>query len=316
MLNDDLPRELGARFRVREALRAGVGPARLRRADLARPFRGARMRADADLPDAYRDTGGLDRRHLASALAFAPMLTEHEFFSHVTAAVILGLPVPPWLVAESPVHVSVLPPRRLRRATGVAGHEAMPHLTSIRTDPILGLPVTSPATTWAMLAALLPNTRDVVAVGDAAVREWRRAAPHASLSELTAAVRAGRRVGIERLRDALPLIRTRSASRPESWMRLTLVDAGLPEPELNHDVVAEGEDLGCVDLAYPRLRVAIEYEGDHHRSDPVQWARDIRRYERLAAAGWLVIRVTRTDLFDDPRSVLARVRVAIATRAA
>lgn len=36
--------------------------------------------------------------------------------------------------------------------------------------------------------------------------------------------------------------------------------------------------------------VIIEYEGEQHRGDQKQWNCDIRRYEELAAAGWIVIR--------------------------
>ena len=30
-------------------------------------------------------------------------------------------------------------------------------------------------------------------------------------------------------------------------------------------------------LGYPELRIAIEYEGEHHLTDPLQWAEDIAR---------------------------------------
>jgi len=85
-------------------------------------------------------------------------------------------------------------------------------------------------------------------------------------------------------------------------------------PVLNYDVYEGGIRLGCVDLAYPELRIAIEYEGEHHLLDPEQWTRDIARYERLTAAGWRVIRVTKTELFGNPAEVVRRVRAAIAER--
>jgi len=181
----------------------------------------------------------------------------------------------------------------------------------MRRDPHTGLMLASPATTWAMLGAVLVDCDDVVAAGDAAVREWRVAEPLASMAQLSAAIDVGRRIGIGRLRTALPFVRTRSGSRPETRLRLLLVAAGLPEPELNADVFDGGRHLGCVDLAYPSLRIAIEYEGEHHLLDPQQWASDIQRYERLTAAGWTVIRVTKTDLFGTPAEVVARVRRAM-----
>ncbi|WP_243230957.1 endonuclease domain-containing protein [Microbacterium sp. CIAB417] len=164
-----------------------------------------------------------------------------------------------------------------------------------------------------MLAASLPHPYDVVAVGDAVLRDW-RVEPLASFPELSRAVDAGRRVGVARLREALPRMRARSGSRPETWLRLTIVDAGLPEPQLNVDVFADGEYVACVDLAYPERRIAFEYEGEHHLRDSRQWAWDIERYERLAAAGWLVIRATKQDVFEQPGRLMLRVRRALASR--
>ncbi len=96
-------------------------------------------------------------------------------------------------------------------------------------------------------------------------------------------------------------------------MRLILTDAGLPEPLLNWPVHGDrGEFLGFVDQAYPELKIAIEYEGEQHRIDPGQWLRDIARYERLAEAGWRVIRVTKHDVFTAAAPLVARVRRTIA----
>ncbi len=47
-----------------------------------------------------------------------------------------------------------------------------------------------------------------------------------------------------------------------------------------------------LDLGWPDLKIAIEYDGDHHRSDAAQFAKDVLRHEELAALGWTVIRVT------------------------
>jgi hypothetical protein len=314
MLLEPLPSDLGDRFHVRDALTRGASRGRLRAADLARPFRGVRVRRSSESAEDDGDGASIDAQHRARALAFAPLLTAHEFFSHVTAAVLIGLPLPAWLVASSDVHVGVLAPHRSPRATGVIGHQAVPSLTNVCRDLATGLPITSPATTWAMLGALLPDVRDIVAVGDAVVRDWRVDAPLGTPAELDAALQAGRRLGVGRLRLARPQIRTRSASRPETWTRLILTDAGCPEPELNHDVYLDGWREACVDLAYPRARIAIEYEGEHHLIEAEQWARDIRRYERLAAAGWLVIRVTRAELFGTPEVFVRRVRAALAAR--
>lgn len=241
-------------------------------------------------------------------------MSEGEFFSHITAAVILGIPLPYRLVARSLLHVSVFHPRRLPRSTGVRGHEAKPSLVAMMRDERTGLRVATPAATWAGLGASLAHPYDLVAAGDAIVRTWRVGSPLATLADLRSAVFSGRRVGVIALREALPRVRVDSASRTETWLRLVLVDHGLPEPERNYKVHVEGIYLGSVDLAYPALKVAIEYEGEHHLLDPEQWARDIDRYDALRAAGWIVLQVTKTDLFVEPGRTAQRVRAAIRRR--
>jgi very-short-patch-repair endonuclease len=79
-----------------------------------------------------------------------------------------------------------------------------------------------------------------------------------------------------------------------------------------YDVVEDGRWLARVDMAWPAQRVVVEYEGEYH-FDGVQIVRDDARLARLAAAGWLVIRVAAHDLraLDD---VVARIRVALAER--
>ncbi len=86
-----------------------------------------------------------------------------------------------------------------------------------------------------------------------------------------------------------------------------LVDDGLPEPEIDYDIVDEsGRFVACADLAYPERRVLIEYEGEGHR-ERAQFERDIDRYARLQALGWREVRLTARLVFHDRREVLRRV---------
>jgi very-short-patch-repair endonuclease len=101
---------------------------------------------------------------------------------------------------------------------------------------------------------------------------------------------------------------------------LRIVRAGLPEPKINLHVPEARYDgiVPMVDLAYPEFRVGIEYEGDHHRQ-PVQFRRDIRRYERFADAGWSIVRVTGDDVPDGSApgasaELLARIEARLRAR--
>ncbi|MDT0158146.1 hypothetical protein Q9R19_10970 [Microbacterium sp. ARD32] len=91
-------------------------------------------------------------------------------------------------------------------------------------------------------------------------------------------------------------------------MRVILVTAGLPEPELNIDVFDDrGRFLGCADMVYPEARVIVEYHGMPHGP---QWAQDVERIGAFRAAGWDVIDVT-SPLVNRPEELVKRVRRAL-----
>lgn len=72
---------------------------------------------------------------------------------------------------------------------------------------------------------------------------------------------------------------------------------------------ADGLPFAYLDLGWAESLVAVEYEGDHHRTDRRQFAKDIQRMEMLAEMGWTVIRVVAEDR---PASIVRRVRDALA----
>jgi hypothetical protein len=293
----------------------GVGRGRLRGSDLERPFHGVRR-----VPSSLEPVSDpFERRRqgtLSLVRAYAGRMRPTEFFSHETAALIWGAPLPLPLSTDDAIHVSVRHPGIAPRARGAVGHSLSGDLVTVST--VDGLRVASPASTWAMLGRL--GVFDLVALGDFFVREWRAEGyfrvnagmpPLTTTAQLEAALNAGRRTGVARLRTALPLIRQDAWSRPESITRCHLVTAGLPEPVLNRDYFDRyGEHLGCLDLSYPEYRVAIEYQGQHHGA---RYARDIERVERLRAAGWIVIQVT-ARLLENPGELVHRVRLALASR--
>lgn len=90
-----------------------------------------------------------------------------------------------------------------------------------------------------------------------------------------------------------------------------IIEAGLPAPVSNDSVFDErGHLVARTDLAYPALKIAIEYEGDYHR-DKDQWRADLKRRRRLEALGWTYLSVTQADL-DNPEDFLADLRAALA----
>jgi very-short-patch-repair endonuclease len=125
---------------------------------------------------------------------------------------------------------------------------------------------------------------------------------------------ARHRRGVRLLRLALPLLEPRTDSPMETRLRLLLVRAGLPRPEANRDVVVDGEWIARPDLSYPGVRIAIEYDGDHHRSRR-QWRSDRARRQLLEDAGWVVLEFTADDVLRRPEATVERVRRALCARA-
>lgn len=306
----DLPTVLGTSFSTTSAIRLGVTPGRLRNRELLRPFRGVRVQRDAPMTPETSRYERSRRAEIALISALAQRLVPGQFFSHRSAAVLWGVPLPH---RETPaLHLSVHQPMRAPRVSGVVGHAVERGRCTIRES--IGMPVASPGHTWAMLGDL--TVEQLVIAGDFLVRVHRPGYgrpdvgrdPLTSIEELAAIVELGRWRGIARLRRALPLLRVDSWSPQESVTRVTLVRAGLPEPELNCDIFDEsGCFLGCVDMAFRRYRVIVEYQGIVHAES---YAEDVERLERLQTAGWTVIQVTR-ELSRNRAQLVARVAAAL-----
>jgi hypothetical protein len=118
--------------------------------------------------------------------------------------------------------------------------------------------------------------------------------------------------GLRRLEAALALVDAGSASPRESYLRLLLIDGGLPRPQTQIPVLADdGIPLAYLDMGWEEQMVAVEYDGDQHRTDRRQFVKDLRRHEMLERMGWTVVRVVAEDR---PAGILHRVREALADR--
>jgi very-short-patch-repair endonuclease len=167
---------------------------------------------------------------------------------------------------------------------------------------------------WAQLSTSL-SVRDLVVIADHLLtgdEPYSGVSPPSDRDSLERAI--GRRTrlrGVRSLREALASARYGSLSPQETRLRLLLTESGLPEPALNYRVHApSGRLWGMVDLAYPLERIAIEYLGDHHRTDREAYRDDIERRERFADLGWSMFFVTARDLHH-PRPLLTRIRAAL-----
>lgn len=103
-------------------------------------------------------------------------------------------------------------------------------------------------------------------------------------------------------------------SPPESHLRVGLVLHGLPRPVAQYVVTRAGRFVARVDLAWPALKVAVEYDGRWH-ADPAQLDRDRARLNRLIGADWLVLHVTAKRLREDFDGFIRELTEALASRA-
>ncbi len=266
---------------------------RFRSVKLVSPHHGVRAPAGRD---------DIVERCRAAALVLGPDVA----FGHVTALRLLGVEVPWRLADDDRVHV-VSPGRDARPQRGdVVAHHAAGN--GLRTTNVDGLLTTTAPQTWVHLARVLRRD-ELVVLADAMTRRQAPVTDVGSLREIARTTRKAK--GIVACREALDLIRPRTDSTMESRTRLLLVQSGLPCPEVNrpvHDDV--GRFVALPDLSYPRLRIAIEYDGDVHRTDPATWRRDIRRKQALEALGWRVLVVTADDVLRFPDDLVARVAEA------
>jgi hypothetical protein len=113
-------------------------------------------------------------------------------------------------------------------------------------------------------------------------------------------------------RTALSLVDAGAESPRETWLRLLLGEAGYPRPQTQIPVYGQyGELVAVVDMGWEAIKLGVEYEGDHHRTDRRQFNRDIARFDALNDLGWIIVRVTAEDVRG---GILRRVAAAWSRR--
>ncbi len=208
------------------------------------------------------------------------------------------------------VHVTVPYTRRVRSRPGLVVHQGRLGRGDVVAH--LGMPVATLDLVIVEMLCTAPR-RVALATADQAVA----AVGPERAESLLAAVRerlrhrAGQR-GTTRAAVLFGLVTGKADSPPESWLRLLVVDAGYPAPEPQY-VVRDlaGRLVHVLDLAWPQLRIALEYDG--YEAHENRETHDAERDERLAGRGWIVIHV-RADDMREPSRVLGELADAFAAR--
>ena len=150
---------------------------------------------------------------------------------------------------------------------------------------------TTPARTALDLACRYPAGKAVAAVDSLARASQLKIAD----VELLIERHKGRR-GIRKARRVLDLVDPGAESPHETWLRLLAVRNGFPRPQTQIPVYDQfGVLVAVLDLGWEDVKIAMDYEGEHHRIDRRRFNHDIRRAETVAELGWADIRVTAED---------------------
>jgi hypothetical protein len=234
-------------------------------------------------PGVYRCAGvGTSFRQRARAATLA--VGDPVAVSHSSAARLWRLDHA--AVSES-IHISVRSGRS-GRVPGVVVHRA--RLVDSDISVQFAIPVTSLARTLLDLAGEVPEGVLVRSVDDALRRPGVRAERLlAQLEDYGPNRRRGRGVLREQLisrsRHGVP--DSVGVERVLGW----IASAGLPPPICNHALVVGGRQR-FLDIAYPELKIDIEFNGWEHHQMRYRMDDDHARTSELELAGWLVLVVT------------------------
>lgn len=171
-----------------------------------------------------------------------------------------------------------------------------------------GVPATSPARTALDLGCWYPRDDAVAALDALAAATDLKALDVDELAQ-----RYPRRRGVQRARVALDLMDGGAQSPKETWLRLLVIDDGIPRPQTQIPVFdGPGDPFAFIDMGWEDIKVGVEYDGEQHRLNDWQYRWDLKRAERLHRLDWINVRVSAGERRGE---ILRRVRAARARRA-
>lgn len=277
-------------FTRADAVAAGISPRQLSASRFRRIFR-----------NVYID-GSVKETRSERAIAALVLHPEGAWVSHMSAAEWYGIVVP----KVSVIHVSVQDPKDRRWTRGIKPHLAQPgkHARKHR-----GLRVSKPTRLFIELASVL-DLVDLVVAGDSMVKVFGMKA-----EDLVTALADRTEYWSGTARFAAAFVRDEVDSPMETRLRMLIVLAGLPEPEVNYKIRDENGDVVVrFDLSYPALRLAIEYDGRQHVEIISQWEDDEDRREYLDDIEWRILKVRSGGIYIDPGATLEKVWRALRSR--
>lgn len=166
-----------------------------------------------------------------------------------------------------------------------------------------GIQCVPPVTAWAQMSPylILP---ELIVLGDSMMRSDARL-KRAELEDFRHYVDNTRQYpGRSKCVKALKFMAANTDSSQVTRTRLLLASRGLEMPAVNVTVWDEHNQQNYrIDMGYPKLLIAIEYDGEQHFSDARQRENDDIKRRNLRDAGWIVHVVHKEDLRKPDRKL-------------
>lgn len=218
-----------------------------------------------------------------------------------SAAALLGADCAP---RDAPAEVMV--PRYLRAFPNLRVSYGRPEPADV--ESVSGCLVTTPERTAWDLARRLALVEAVVAVDALAHKRFDPA------DLLTRRAKHPGARGCRRLDRVVELSNPRAESPMETRLRLALLAAEMPVPEVQYEILdRDWWVVARVDLAYPDAKLAIEYDGAAH-FDARQRAHDLRRDNELARYGWHTMRIDHRQATTGLERTIGNARAVLSRR--
>ena len=216
-------------------------------------------------------------------------------FSHSTALLILGAELPARLLqaAQTELHVAST---THRQAASILTMHQWNHEYNEQT-PYADITCCGPVQAWAQIASTA-TLEELVLIGDSLMRRNRRF-KLAALRDFESFIDgSGKFPGKRNCELAVRLMRENTDSSRETQLRLLIVSYGLPCPEVNLRLQTHSGKALYLDMSYSVPRIAIEYQGKQHDTDPQQIRADRNKRNFLTGNDWIAFEPDRQVFFD------------------
>lgn len=285
--------------------------------DLTHPFRGSTAvtaglvtwgqlrgpRFQRLFPDVYAPAD-LEPDLAVRSAGAAVLVAGRGVLAGYSAAEVLGASCGP---PDAPAEVLLLGPgRQSYRCPGLRVHRDL--IDPGETTAVGPYEITTAVRTAFDLARWVPALREKVVAVDALA--------HTCTIALEDVLRLRRRHsgarGAQHIVPVLRLADARAESPMETRIRIALHEHGLPAPHVQFEVEAGGRTRR-LDLAYPAVRLAIEYDGRDHRGQE-RAHRDLLREAALVRLGWTILRFDAYTVHCHPARIAGTVAYELRRR--